>query len=153
MNSNRCSDVQNGYKTILERSSNHLVRFWKLRQPQDHSDLGGIDDCTYFPFSCKFKQNKQHPKWPSTPTKQASLLTCQKGLDSVAWSGKCSQWNSNSHLYGGIIGLPYTQLISMFHPKINSHLPTTNRRRRINRFGITCILSLKSQRCLLLSFS
>ncbi len=60
---NRCSDVQNGYKTILELSSN---QFWKLRQPQDHSNLGWIDDCTYFPFSCKFKQNKQHPKWPST---------------------------------------------------------------------------------------
>ncbi len=66
MSRNRCSDVKNGYKTILERSSNHLVRFWKLRQPQDHSNLGWIDDCTYFPFSCKFKQNKQHPKWPST---------------------------------------------------------------------------------------
>ncbi len=66
MSRNRCSDVQNGYKTILERSSNHLVRFWKLRQPQDHSNLGWIDDCTYFPFSYKFKQNKQHPKWLST---------------------------------------------------------------------------------------
>ncbi len=63
MSRNRCSDVQNRYKTILERSFNHLVRFWKLRQPQDHSNLGWIDDCTYFPFSCKFKQNKQHPKW------------------------------------------------------------------------------------------
>ncbi len=50
MSRNQCSDVQNGYKTILERSSTHLVRFWKLRQPQDHSNLGWIDDCTYFPF-------------------------------------------------------------------------------------------------------
>ncbi len=55
----------------MERSSNHLVRLWKLRQPQDHSNLSWIDDCTYFPFSCKFKQNKHHPKWPSTlPLKQ-----------------------------------------------------------------------------------
>ncbi len=66
MSRNWCSDVQNGYKTILERSCNHLVRLWKLRQPQDHSNLGWIDDCTYFPFTCKFKQNKQHPKWPSS---------------------------------------------------------------------------------------
>ncbi len=36
----------------------HLVRFWKLRQLQDHSNLGWIDGCTYFFFSCKFKQNK-----------------------------------------------------------------------------------------------
>ncbi len=50
MSRNQCSDVQNGYKTILERSSTQLVRFWKLRQPQDHSNLGWIDDCTYFPF-------------------------------------------------------------------------------------------------------
>ncbi len=56
MSRNWCIDVQNGYKTILERSSNLLVRFWKLRQPQDHSNLGLIDDCTCFPFSCKFKQ-------------------------------------------------------------------------------------------------
>ncbi len=72
MGRNRCSDVQNGYETILEHSSNHLVWFWKLRQPQDHSNLGWIDDCTYFPFSCKFKQNKQHPKWPS------AKYLCQK---------------------------------------------------------------------------
>ncbi len=66
MNRNQWIDVWNGYKMILERSSNHLAWFWKLRQPQDHSNLGWIDDCTNFPFSCKFKQNKQHPKWPST---------------------------------------------------------------------------------------
>ncbi len=74
MSRNRCSDVQNGYKTILECSSNHLVRFWMLRQPQDHSNLGWIDDCTYLPFSCKFKQNKQHPKWPSTIELKSDFL-------------------------------------------------------------------------------
>ncbi len=59
MSRNRSSDIKNGYKMILERSSNHLVRFWKLRQPhQDHFNLGWIDDCAYFPFSYKFKQNK-----------------------------------------------------------------------------------------------
>ncbi len=42
---------------FLERSSNHLVWFRKLRQHQDHSNLDWIDDCTYFPFSCKLNKS------------------------------------------------------------------------------------------------
>ncbi len=36
----------------------HLVRFWKHRQLQDHSNLGWIDDCQYSFCSDKFKEKQ-----------------------------------------------------------------------------------------------
>ncbi len=59
---------------------------------------------------------------------------------------------SNGHLHDSIVGFLFIQLTSTFHPDIYGHLPTTNGNRRIDRFGITFILSLKSLCCLLLSF-
>ncbi len=59
---------------------------------------------------------------------------------------------SNGHLHDSIVGFPFIQLTSAFHLNIYSNLPTTSGSRRIDRFGITFILSLKSLCCLLLSF-
>ncbi len=47
-------------RMYMERSWNvtltsGMIQFMQL---QYHSTLGWIDDCMYFPFLCKFKQNK-----------------------------------------------------------------------------------------------
>ncbi len=63
---NWCCNAQHWYGMFLEHSSNYLVQFWKLRKPQDQSNLGWIDDCTYFPFFMQIQTNQitsrtEHP--------------------------------------------------------------------------------------------